>query len=285
MSMKRVPKRTAHEVTNSTLCARRAPVFSGVFLMRYTYKHMRVRYIIVAISLIGCLVICPVAARAQSSQSPNFRIDESFIGPGGTLESGSDNYKTAPGGQSIGNQGGAGDSRSANFRAQSGATTTSDPSLACVTNTSSVSFGSLSSSVAATATATFSVLNYTSFGYIVQTIGTAPSSGGHTLSNLSSNAASTPGTEQFGINLVDNSSPNIGADPQQVPSSSFSFGEAATNYGTANSFRYVNGETIALAPETSGQTDYTISYIINIATTTPGGSYSGSQVLVCTGTY
>jgi len=229
-------------------------------------------------------MLTPVV-RAQTSQSPNYQIDESFIGPGGALESGSPNYLTAPGGQSIGNTGGAGDSASPNFQAQSGATTTNDPSLACITNTSAASFGTLSSSVASTATASFSVLNYTSFGYVVQIVGAPPSNGSHTLAALGSNAASTPGTEQFGINLVDNSSPNVGTNPAQIPGSSFSYGEAAPNYDTANSFRYVQGETIALAPKTSGQTDYTISYLINIANTTPGGSYSGSQVLVCTGTY
>ena len=239
----------------------------------------------VLVATLLCLAVFVPAVRAQSSQSPNYQIDESFIGPGGTLESGSTNFQTAPGGQSIGNTGGAGDSGSTNYQAQSGATTTSDPSLACITNTSSVNFGALSTSVAATATATFSVLNYTSFGYVVQTIGTAPSNGSHTLNSLASNAASTPGTEQFGINLVDNTSPNIGSDPQQVPNPTFSYGEAGANYDTADSFRYVQGETIALAPKTSGQTDYTISYITNISNTTPGGSYTGSQVLVCTGTY
>ena len=237
------------------------------------------------VGVVLCLGLLTPVVRAQSSQSPNYQIDESFIGPGGTLESGSTNFLTAPGGQSIGNAGGAGDSGSTNYQAQSGATTTNDPSLACITNTPSVNFGALSTSVVATATATFSVLNYTSYGYVVQPVGTAPSNGSHTLTNLASNAASTPGTEQFGINLVDNSSPNIGADPDQVPSPSFSYGAAAANYATANSFRYVQGETIAYAPKTSGRTDYTISYITNISTTTPGGSYTGAQTLVCTGTY
>lgn len=240
----------------------------------------------VLVTILLCVAVFgPVTIYAQSSQSPNYQIDESFIGPGGNLESASPNFQTAPGGQSIGNAGGAGDSGSTNYQAQSGATTTSDPSLACITNTSSANFGTLSSSVVATATASFSVLNYTSYGYVVQTVGTAPSNGSHTLSALASNAASIPGTEQFGINLVDNTSPNIGANPAQIPNSNFSYGEAANNYDTPDSFRYVQGETIAFAPKTSGQTDYTISYITNISNTTPGGSYTGSQVLVCTGTY
>jgi len=94
------------------------------------------------------------------------------------------------------------------------------------------------------------------------------------------------GTEQFGMNLVANTSPTtFGANPVQTPDSSFSSGAAASNYDTANNFRYVAGETIAYASESSGLTDYTISYIINAANTTAGGTYSGAQTLVCVGTY
>lgn len=220
---------------------------------------------------------------AQGASS-NFRIDESFIGPGGSLESSSSNYSTAPGGQSLGNPGG-GESESSNFRTQSGNPTTNDPSLTCSVTSSSLDFGDFSTSVTSTATATFSVLNYTAYGYVVQIVGDPPSTGAHMLNAMSSNGAANPGAEQFGINLVDNATPNIGADPVQVPSSDFSFGEASTNYDTADSFRYVNGETIAEAPKSSGQTDYTISYIVDAATTTPGGTYSGDQSIVCVGTY
>lgn len=235
--------------------------------------------------VLGLLLMGGVAL-AQSSQSPNYIIDESFIGPGGELESSSPSFRTAPGGQSIGNPGGVGDSEaSTNYRTQSGATTTNDPSLSCQMNTSSVNFGLLSPSVPATATASFSVLNYTSHGYIVQVIGDTPNNGGHNLTAMSSNGASSPGTEQFGINLIDNSSPDIGDDPVQVPSDEFSYGEAASNYDTPNSFRYNNGETIAQSVKTTGETDYTISYLVNVANSTPGGAYSGSQTVVCVGTY
>ncbi|HMS23382.1 MAG TPA: hypothetical protein PKB09_01065 [Candidatus Saccharibacteria bacterium] len=242
--------------------------------------------VLVAVIVLGVFFAIGSATYAQTSSSPNYQIEESFIGPGGELESSSPNFRTAPGGQSIGNSGGVGDSESSpNYRTQSGATTTSDPSLACITNTSSLDFGALSSSVVSTATATFSVLNYTSYGYIVQVIGAPPASGAHTLTNLTANAASAPGTEQFGINLADNTTPNIGLNPVQNPDNTFSFGEAAPNYDSPDSFRYNNGETVARSVKTSGETNYTMSYIINVATTTPGGSYSGNQTLVCTGTY
>lgn len=223
-------------------------------------------------------------ASAQSASS-NYQINESFIGPGGSLESNSSNFGTAPGQQAVGNTA-VGESESNNFRAQSGSVTTDDPALSCTVGTSSINFGSLSTSVPATATATFSVLNYTAYGYVVQVVGNPPSTGSYTLANMSSNGSSTPGTEQFGINLVANTAPTtFGANPVQTPDSSFSSGAAATNYNTANSYRYVNGETIASAGESSGLTDYTISYIVNTSNTTAGGTYSGEQTLVCVGTY
>lgn len=242
------------------------------------------------LSLGGLIVFILLSGHVIAGTSTNYRIDESFVGPGGSLESNSTNYKTAPGGQAIGNgaadTGSGNESSSTNYRNQGGSQTTDDPSLTCTVGTSSINFGALSTSTTATGTATFNVLNYTAYGYIVQIIGNTPNSGAHNLTALSSNAASSAGTEQFGINLVANTSPTtFGANPVQVPGGSFSYGVAATNYNTTNSYRYVAGETIASAPKSSGETDYTISYIINVSTTTAGGSYSGNQTLVCVGTY
>lgn len=236
------------------------------------------------------LLTCSVVALSSSyalaqSSSSSYRIDESFIGPGGALESSSGSYSIDPGQQAVGSPGGVGESESTSHKVQSGNPTTSDPRLSCSVNSGTLNFGALSNSVTVTATAQFSVLNYTAYGYSVTMLGNPPSNGAHTLTGLSSNSASIIGQEQFGINLKDNATPNVGADPVQVPSGSFSFGVAATNYDTADSFRYVSGESIANAPESSGQTDYTISYIINTAVTTPGGAYAGNQVLLCTGTY
>jgi hypothetical protein len=233
------------------------------------------------LALISALAICLAPLQAVASSSSNFKIEEDFVGGGGREESSSTNFKTL---DSLGATG-VGDSAGTLYGQQSGATTTNDPSLSFIVDTSSVNLGSLSTSLTRTGTATFKVLNYTSYGYIVQIIGNPPGNGGHTLTGMSSPAASDDGTEQFGINLKDNSSPDIGAEPVQVPDSSFSFGVAASGYNTADNFKYVSGDTIASAPKSSGRTDYTISYIANISTNTPGGSYSGNQTLIVVGTY
>lgn len=223
-----------------------------------------------------------MAQTASALSSTNYRIDESFIGGGGLTEENSTNFKA---GESIGDIG-VGNSGSTNFQTNAGFTTTSDPALSFTVNTSSINFGALSTSATSTATSTFNVTNYTSYGYVVQTIGSPPSTGSYTLAGMSPAGPSQTGVEQFGINLRANTSPiTFGADATQSPDNTFSFGVAAANYNTPNNFRYVAGETIASAPKSSGKTNYTISYIVNASTTTAGGTYAGRQELVCTGTY
>jgi len=230
------------------------------------------------------LLCAPNLVSAQGV-SNNFRIDESQIGPGSTLQSTSTTFSMDPGLSSLQN-GGLQDSTSTNYQVKHGSTTTPDPSLGCTVNTSSISFGAFSNAAASTATATFKVLNYTSYGYIVSLVGATPSNGTHNLTGMGVATTSSPGTEQFGVNLVANTSPTtFGTNPTQVPSGSFSYGAAATNYNTPNNFRYVSGDTVASATKSSGETDYTISYIVNVATTTGGGAYTGNQTVVCTGTY
>jgi hypothetical protein len=219
-------------------------------------------------------------AFASDSRSSNFVFQESSLGGVGQYGSASANYQSADAAGILG----LGNSASTNFQLNAGNITTGDPALAFSVDTSAVSFGQFSAATAATATSTFQVLNYTSFGYVVQIIGNAPTSAtGHTISAMSTTGPSQAGTEQYGINLVANTSPvSLGTNPDQ---GQFGFGNASSNYATANNYRYVSGETIAQAPKSSGVTTYTISYIVNVNSLTPGGEYTSNQILLCTGTY
>ena len=212
-------------------------------------------------------------------KSAHYEIDESFVGGSGLVQSNSNNYQE---GESIADTAIA-DAASAHYQTNGGYTTTSDPALSFAVNSSNANFGSFSAGGAATTTAAFQVSNYTSYGYVVQIVGNPPSNGSHTLPGMSTTGPSQTGVEQFGINLVANTSPaSFGANPIQ---GLFGAGTADANYGTANNYRYVSGETIASAPKSSGVTTYTISYIVNVSSLTPGGQYGTNEVLVCTGTY
>lgn len=234
---------------------------------------------------IVALVLLAWPVTASASKSTNYQIQEDFVGGTGGAYATSTNY------QSIDSSGAAaaGNGSSTNYKTQSGATTTNDPNLSFSIGSGSVSLGALTTASTGTAATTFSVLNYTSYGYIVQLVGATPSYAGHNLTALSSGGSSTAGTEQFGINLVADTVPSaligVSANPQQIPDSTFSNGTFGSGYGTANTYKYNSGDTIAQATQTSGQTNFTVSYIANISTTTPAGNYTGAETLICTGTY
>lgn len=242
---------------------------------------MRRGIIAIAVFLMTILltVVGSVVVSAVEPKSANFQLSESSIGTSSALQSNSSNFRAtnAVGDAAIGN------SKSSAFQTNAGSQTPADPNLSVAITSGAVTFPNFSATAAAVTTATFSVLNYTSYGYIVQITGTAPTNNGKVLPALATNSASTVGVEQFGMNLVANTSPSsIGANPYN---GQYGFGSVAPNYGTPNSYRYVNGETIALAAKSSGQTDYTITFLVNVAGLTPGGQYSSNQTLIVTGTY
>jgi hypothetical protein len=125
--------------------------------------------------------------------------------------------------------------------------------------------------------ASFTVRNYLSSGYVVILNGKSPTdpASGHSLAAMSVAATSVPGTEQFGVNLVDNGSPDVGSNPAQVPDSTYSFGTPVAGYDTANFFKFLDGDTIAMSPKSSGQTNFALSIIANVARSTPSGQYGG----------
>lgn len=218
-------------------------------------------------------------AYAQSLLSPSYRFEESSLGNGGSIQSDSANFQSTI---SVGDTA-IGSSASTNFQVSAGSKTTPDPSLTFSVSGAGVDFGSFTASAATVATTTFSVSNYTSYGYVVQILGDPPSSSGHTIPAMTATGPSVAGEEQFGINLVANTSPvSVGANPDH---GEFGFGSAAASYGTSNQYRYVSGETIASAPKSSGVTTYTISYLVNVGSLTPGGKYTTNQELICTGTF
>ena len=256
--------------------------------------------ILVALGLSG---VASATLGDPTSTSSNYQVVEGEIGGNGQFGSASTNYNINPniddGGSSLGDSA-VGNSSSTNYQTNSGFNTTAQPTLTLNVSGTPADLGVLSISSANTATATFNVKNYTSYGYAVTIIGSPPSNSGHALTAMgtqsanstgcSPSCASSNGTEQFGINLRLNASPSVvGVEPSPFPSSSFSLSNPTVviplPYRTVDAYRYFSGDTIASAPSSSGETDYTISFMANMSTTTPGGKYSGSITLVATGTF
>ncbi len=236
------------------------------------------RYLGVGV-LVILLALLPLSVYAEQLQSPNYILDESAVGTSDMSQSSSASYTgtNATGSLSVGN------ASSNSYNISTGTKTTPDPALTFSMDDYSADFGSFSATIPTTTTTSFSVTNYTSYGYVAQIVGNAPSNGTHTITAMSTTGASIAGTEQFGINLVANTSP--AAFGANLNNHQFGFGQIAPNYSTTNQFRYVSGETIALAPKSSGKTTYTVSYLINVSSITPGGQYASDQIIIVTGTY
>jgi hypothetical protein len=231
--------------------------------------------------LIICLVFVYISypVLADTSKSTNFQLQEPSVGGTGNLNAQSANFQSTGTAAVLG----LGTSTSGSFQINNGHVTTPEPTLSFSVDTPSVSFGTFSAATTTTATAVFEVLNYTSYGYVVQTLGNPPKYNTHTVNAMSSTLPSQTGIEQFGINLVANTSPaSFGANPDH---GDFGVGSASANYNSPNNYRFVSGETIASAPKSSGLTIYTVSYIVNVSSLTPGGEYAGDQTILCIGTY
>ena len=243
---------------------------------------VRTSIITIALSLVALPGFLARAYAAPTYVSPNYGVDEVFFGAGGVNDANSANYNARA---SLGDTG-VGNSASSLYQLYGGFTTTEVPFLEFVVNAVNVDLGTLTTASASTGTATFTVKAYLASGYVVSTISDPPTNASYTMANMPATASSSPGTEQFGINLRSNTSPNTaGADPVQLPDASFSFGQVSTGYDTPNQYKYVKNDTIAYSDKSSGITQYTMTYLMNIKSTTPGGIYVMNHNLVATGTF
>jgi hypothetical protein len=228
-------------------------------------KVMLVATFVVAIGGTG-------TAMAVTSTSNNYQITETQFSAG-SLQSCSAQYCA---------QASIGDTTSST-KASTGAfgiTPDNVPVLQMIVEAGASNLGVLSTETTATKITTVKIKSYLSDGYVLQIIGEPPKFNGHNLATPTTPTNSQQGVEQFGINLAINTTPNVGLAPVQVPSGAVNFGVAYDDYDTPNQFMYVSGDNVAHSLTESGETDYTISMIVNISSSTPAGRYSGDFAAV-----
>jgi len=169
--------------------------------------------------------------------------------------------------------------------------TTVDPYISFTLTDNTVSLVTSSDgSPSSTATAynkndnnTLAVATNGSSGYSLTYTGSTLTSGGNTITAIGGTpATSTTNSEQFGINLKNNATPDVGAEP------SGGSGTPASDYGTADSYAYEAGSTpiaLASASAATATTTYTVSYITNVSETTEAGNYSTTITYIATGNF
>jgi hypothetical protein len=143
-----------------------------------------------------------------------------------------------------------------------------------------VSLGNASTTATASGTSVLAASTNAGSGYSITVNGSTLTSGANTITALASGTASSVGTKQFGLNLVSNTTPAVG-----TAVSGGGTGAAATNYGTANAFRFGTGETVATVAVPTNANAYTVSYIANVDGVTPPGSYVSNLTYIATANY
>ncbi len=118
-------------------------------------------------------------------------------------------------------------------------------------------------------------------GYTIQVFGTTMAAGTHVIDALAAPTASAMGNSQFGINLVANTDPVLGRDPDGP----FTNATVDPNYDTPNLFMYQDGDEVASAPAVSLIRRFTVSYIVNSPPNIRPGVYTTTLSYVCTGRF
>jgi hypothetical protein len=137
------------------------------------------------------------------------------------------------------------------------------------TSGSFIDVGQLSSTQTKATTTQFAVATNDPEGYTVYTLGTTMTSGTNIITPLSFPQASNTGSSQFGVNLRDNSYPDIGEEKIGAGS-----GNPFANYNNPNLYKYLNGDSIAGGIDSTDFNRYTVSYIINVSDSQPAGRYN-----------
>lgn len=221
-----------------------------------------------------------VFAIGGSASSDSYQITEMQFGGGSSLESCSDSYCARSNIDSIN-----GNSFSQNNQSTDGSTANDIPGLEVSIDAGQSNLGVFDTQSTSVKTSVIHIKSYLSDGYNVQIIGEPPTYDGYSLSALATPTVSTPGVEQFGINLVANTTPSMGVNPLMVPSQSDALATVASGYDTPNLFKYTSGDTVAQGVRSNERVDYTLSMIVNVSSATPAGSYTGDYAVVVTPTY
>lgn len=141
--------------------------------------------------------------------------------------------------------------------------------------------GTLDATQPLLATSQMAVGTNASGGFAVTANGPTMEAGTNIINSLATPTVSAPGNSQFGINLVANTSPNVGSDPDGA----FTNAIVAPGYDTPNEFKYVDGDLIATAPNVSLVRRYTVSYIVNVPPNLRAGVYTTTITYICSGRF
>jgi hypothetical protein len=141
--------------------------------------------------------------------------------------------------------------------------------------------GELNSESTLTAKSQMAVGTNASGGFAITAVGIPFSAGTNVIDSPLVPTESKPGTNQFGINLVENTAPNVGNNPEGEYANAI----ASSDYNQQNKYKYVSGDVVAYSPNVSLMKKFTVSYILNSSPTLHAGVYSTTLTYIASGRF
>lgn len=118
-------------------------------------------------------------------------------------------------------------------------------------------------------------------GFAITAYGNPPTAGTNVVDAPTVPTESRPGTDQFGINLVENTAPTVGENPVGA----WLNAQPTSDYGQTNKYKYVSGDVVASSPNVSLMKKFTVSYIFNSSPRLKAGVYTTTINFVASGRF
>lgn len=141
--------------------------------------------------------------------------------------------------------------------------------------------GELKPNETLSATSQMAVGTNASGGFAITVDGIPLAAGTNVIDAMAFPALSQQGKNQFGINLVANTAPEVGEDPFGV----WANAQPTADYGTPNLFKYQSGDIIASSPNVSLMKKFTVSYIVNTRANLKPGIYATTITFIASGRF
>lgn len=141
--------------------------------------------------------------------------------------------------------------------------------------------GELSPTSTLTAQSEMAVGTNATAGFVITANGAPMAAGTSVIEGLAIPTESRPGTNQFGINLVQNTTPVVGSDPEGTWLNAVPYAD----YGIPNRYKFVSGDPVAYSPNVSLMKKFTISYIVNSSEDLRPGVYTTTVTFVASGRF
>lgn len=143
-----------------------------------------------------------------------------------------------------------------------------------------IDLGELQPNLTSVATSQYAGATNDGSGYTVAIYGTTLTSGNNVIPALTTPQGSLTGVSQFGINLRDNSSPDVGTNVLGPGSSNPTAG-----YNLVDNFKYTPGEIISQSPTSTNFDRMTVSYMVNVSEDQAPGIYNSTFTYIAVATF